>query len=361
MPIMSLKQFKKDTAKWFSLRNGAIGAIDSKLEAYHKGSPNQAKLLELSRAVDNFINEKNQKFAPQGGDYHSSKREGKGAITLLHQQVQAELAANNPARPVVPMRQMGIAAEAKARALARRDNAEANHIDVTVPVSQELDYRDGKGVKNFSWDVRLRLIERPTELAVRVAVKLAESSAIAGDYKARWKRQIASSWNGAVLTIPGTGGAKARTLSVNFELEWKASSHTGPAYLVNVHQPPPRPAEAEYHRVGTGQWQATERRVLVGNEVGTPNMAHWGADDEAAIVHEFGHMLGCPDEYYTVSYNGMPVNPGIYDQTPFTTDSIMNNTGPKGRILPRHYALIREQYELWQGLSPGSTRITLPG
>lgn len=356
MPIMSLKEFKNLTAKWFSLRNGAIGAIDSKLAAYHKGSPNQAKLRELKNAIDAFIDEKNNKFAAKGGDYHSSKREGKQGVTTLLQQVQAELAAHAPGQQLAPS-YMGIAAQVQQRALVRRANAEANHIDINVPVSQQLDYRDGQGLRDFAWNVRLRLTERPTELAVKVAVKLAPAAVIAGDYKARWKRQIQGSWNGASLRIPGAGGSPSRVLPITFELDWKSQDFGGDVYVVAVHQPPPQPAQREYQRTARGKWEATQRGPTVGTDVGTPHMAQWGADDNAAVVHEFGHMIGCPDEYYTVTYNGVPLNAQVYNQIPFTTNSIMNNTGPEGRIFARHYALIKDQYEIWQGLAAGSTAI----
>jgi hypothetical protein len=90
MPIMSFDTFKTKTSKWFSLRNGAIGAIDTALKAYHK-APDSGTLATLKKAVDDFKDEKNQKFGGTGGDYTNSKRESQGGITELSSQVDAEL------------------------------------------------------------------------------------------------------------------------------------------------------------------------------------------------------------------------------------------------------------------------------
>lgn len=354
MAIMSLKQFKRDTDKWFSLRNGAIGLIDNKLKAYH-ASPVDARLRELAAAIDAFMNEKDQKFAPKGGDHTNSKREKNGAVTELKRQVAAELATSNPARPigVQAIGNVGLVAEVRMRALARQARADADTTQINVPVSQQLDYRDGTGLHDFAWNVQLKMTERPTELLVSVAVKLDEQGVITGDYRARWSRQIQSAWNCGRLILPA-GHSKP----IRFELDWYPIDYAGQAYTVGVHQPPRPPAEGGYRRTGTGRWEAQTRGPTVGSNVGTPHMGAWGADDEAAIAHEFGHMIGCPDEYYTKTYNGAAMS-AKYDQVPFTTNSIMNNTGPDGRIHKRHFNLVLRQYEIWKGLGNGAVSVLI--
>lgn len=357
MPIMSLKSFKDDTSKWFSLRNGAIAVIDDKLRLHHAVPTDRNRLVELQTAINAFKQEKDTKYA-SGGGYQDSKRERNGTVTLLGQQVDAEL---NPSPAVVGVHSnmSGIASAVALRAVARQQNIEANATTVDVPVSQQLDYRDGNGNMDFQWNVRFKMTEAPTELVVTVYLKTGTSGVVTADYKNLWPAQIGSAWSGPVLEIPKVPSGTKR-LRIRFELEWCAPSFTGPAYTVSVHQPPPQPAQQDYVKQGSA-WVKQDKQDTVGTNVGTPHMGQWGADDRVAIVHEFGHMIGCPDEYYTKTYNGATLPADTYDQEPFTTQSIMNNTGPKGRIFARHYDLILRQYELWQGLPVGSVRITLAG
>lgn len=355
MTIMSLAAFKTGTHKTFSKRNGAIAHIDTKLSLYWGAQTNPAVLLELQTAINDFKTEKNKKFAATGGTYKNSKREAKGFVTLLSQQVDEKVRASSPSRPVGIPTVAGIAGEVQLRALARQVRAEADFTNVSVPMTQELDYRDSTGRRRFGWTVQLKLIERPTELVVRVALKVNPTKPIVGDFESRWKTHIQSSWNGAIL-IDGSSGTPRR-LPIRFELDWKPVGYAGDAYEVNVHQPPAQPSQEKYGKSASGGWSEQRRGPTVGGRVGTPDMGNWGADDSAAIVHEFGHMIGCPDEYYTVSFNGVPATPDTYDQLPFTTDSVMNNTGPKGRIHARHYHLIKQQYEIWKGLVAGSTSV----
>lgn len=354
MPVMSYATFNRGIDKWFSLRNGAIGVIDAKMKEYDRSPTNRALLLELQSAVNAFKHEKDLKFASSNGDYTNSKRDKNGTITLLSKQVDAEVDATNPGRPLGLNPFAGLAASAQVQALARQARAENDSVLISCPVTQQLDFRNGAAPVEFGWTVQLKLTQGFTELVVDVALKLKPTAAIVGEYQMRWKTHIQSSWNNAKL-IHG-----AKQLDIRFNLVWKAVGSAEPAYEVNVHQPPPRPDEPEYVKAG-GKWDKGARGPTVGGGVGTPDMGNWGADDSAAIVHEFGHMIGCPDEYYTKSFNGVPVAADIYDQLPLTTDSIMNNTGPNGRIHARHYDFIRAEYEKWKGLSAGSTTIQVKG
>jgi bacillopeptidase F (M6 metalloprotease family) len=86
-------------------------------------------------------------------------------------------------------------------------------------------------------------------------------------------------------------------------------------------------------------------------------MGNFGAEDRNVIAHEFGHIIGNPDEYYTKKYMGHAVDANTYDQVPFATDSIMNNTDPNGRVHPRHYYLIRDHYAIWKGIVPNTIEV----
>jgi hypothetical protein len=80
---------------------------------------------------------------------------------------------------------------------------------------------------------------------------------------------------------------------------------------------------------------------------GTPDMLTWGDKDKEAVVHEFGHTIGLPDEYNVTQYNGANVDASIYNQAPFSTKSIMNNTvSSRGSTLyARHFKLIATDFK----------------
>ena len=83
---------------------------------------------------------------------------------------------------------------------------------------------------------------------------------------------------------------------------------------------------ADIQFVNNGEHQV----VTVGDS--TTNMGNWGRNDTVDVRHEFGHMLGALDEYFTV--NG--VNYGAGRQP---GGSIMNN--PANAPAARHCDLIR--------------------
>lgn len=80
--------------------------------------------------------------------------------------------------------------------------------------------------------------------------------------------------------------------------------------------------------------------VNVGNT--TTNMGNWGRNDTTAVSHEFGHMLGALDEYYTVDGTawGMPFQAGA---------GIMNN--PNEGPLARHFGVVELAVEAALGTS----------
>jgi hypothetical protein len=88
--------------------------------------------------------------------------------------------------------------------------------------------------------------------------------------------------------------------------------------------------------VASGEHQV----VHVGDS--TTNMGNWGRDDTDAVSHEFGHMLGALDEYYTVDGTawGLPYQVGA---------GIMNN--PNELPLARHYSVAEQAVEVALGTS----------
>jgi hypothetical protein len=80
------------------------------------------------------------------------------------------------------------------------------------------------------------------------------------------------------------------------------------------------------------QFVSSGEHQVVNVGTSTTNMGNWGATDTVDISHEFGHMLGALDEYFTV--NG--TNWGSGRQP---TGAIMNN--PANPPVARHYETAR--------------------
>jgi len=79
----------------------------------------------------------------------------------------------------------------------------------------------------------------------------------------------------------------------------------------------------------------TTGAALGTNPRGTIDAVRWGANDSGPggpICHEVGHFLGCPDEYYTIEYDGKRKNWGNGYQP---NAGVMNN--PDDNPLARHY------------------------
>ena len=78
-------------------------------------------------------------------------------------------------------------------------------------------------------------------------------------------------------------------------------------------------------------------------------MRNWSAADTVDVTHEFGHMLGNMDEYFTV--NGTDFGPGRQ-----AGGNIMNN--PANTPIARHFDLIKEEA---QNLIGAGTTCTVKG
>ncbi len=342
----------KRTGRW---RSSALEKVDAALLVYagdtgKKVKPNRSRenLLKLDKLLSDWVATKG------GGDGLTTIRNHRGMVDRLYKEVK-RLKVTNGASAFLPP---GVASHAVTIIKARQQAIDLNCVDCKVATHQRLVYPPGvmePGAKtmDFEWETVFTLTERRKTLEVVVRIKPTIATALGGDarnFRGTWNTHVASAWKGAKLRV-GTD-----LLDIDCRLDFVDNSFPGDCYEVDVANPPPPPIPPDWKaRV------AKQKEVTVGGEVGTPHMGQWGASDRAAVAHEFGHMLGCPDEYYTTEYQHMAMPGGIYNQVPFTTDSLMNNTGPRGRIFPRHYSVIKSQYEQWLGLPDGSTEVIVKG
>jgi hypothetical protein len=178
---------------------------------------------------------------------------------------------------------------------------------------------DPKWNKTFGWDSKFSLVVDRTNCSVTVTVKIKIVGTIGDAQKTAWKSAIETKWNGKVkmvCTDPACKAACPDGYSVSMVLEFVTS---GEHYPVTANQP------------GSGGTEGLN---------GTNGMQGWGVDDTVDITHEFGHMLGNPEEYFTtngVDYTYGGTKRGYRDDD----GGIMNN--PANDPLPRNYDFIRQQ------------------
>jgi hypothetical protein len=106
-----------------------------------------------------------------------------------------------------------------------------------------------------------------------------------------------------------------------------------------------------YRIVADIQFVTSGEHQVVMAGASTVNMGLWGASDTADVDHEFGHMLGAPDEYFTV--NGTDWGPGRQPGAP-----IMNN--PANPPVARNYELIRTRAQALMGGACTTKAVTDP-
>ncbi|MEP0189201.1 MAG: hypothetical protein ABJ311_07655 [Erythrobacter sp.] len=241
-----------------------------------------------------------------------SRRNHDGAVAELDKLINGSLSLFNQAIT-------------EARLMQRRQDN--NMVSVNRRVKQTFGGNDANFANvEFAWDVVFSIVKRGTcfEVIVRVNGTMNDQTGsglvvIPPAEKSAFRTHIQSFWNCATAVV--TEGGRQRNYDVLFDLEWVDGGSGKPCYTVNINKLHPNAANRD-------------------------NMANWLFGNRQACIHEFGHMIGCPDEYNTIAVQGFGhiiSDPAVYNGQGWTTNSIMNNPGPKGRIHPRHFALVESE------------------
>jgi hypothetical protein len=192
-----------------------------------------------------------------------------------------------------------------------------------------------QGVQNYAWDVKLTFEDRPMVIIVKPVIRYRAKPNDPHSHNPSkqeldtWKARIQLAWRARFLV---SGTAKDVAFDINF-VDW--DSPTGQrAYQIDVVDIPVREA-LEKKLVQQGvmpqgstlqaqHWKVREqakRLTLDGSSLGTPHLQQWGVADMQAVVHEFGHAIGNPDEYlvtaHNVNYGGHSLS---YNFQPFTKE-----------------------------------------
>jgi hypothetical protein len=159
----------------------------------------------------------------------------------------------------------------------------------------------------YGWRARFRVRVDQGSCLITVTIRVRLVGAITAAQRTAWENAIEAAWSNAFkLCCRCCCCRRGYTIVANIEF------------------------------VDSGEDQV----VNVGNT--TTNMGNWGRNDTTAVSHEFGHMLGALDEYYTVD--------GTAWGMPFQADAgIMNN--PNEGPLARHYGIVERAVEAALGTS----------
>jgi len=173
---------------------------------------------------------------------------------------------------------------------------------------------------SYGWQSKLHTYANQSTHTVVATVNL-HTNATATE-QAAWKKAVEDKWSGHmtmdVNPVAGTAAAIAHyavRVVCNFVDDAKQAD-----YEVT----PNRPGDTANGRAGQG---------------GTISMTGWGTQDTVDVTHEFGHMLGSPEEYFTTNghdYTEGGKKSGFRD----AGAGVMNN--PSGPALERNYDLIRQ-------------------
>lgn len=150
----------------------------------------------------------------------------------------------------------------------------------------------------YAWRARFLLTLDETNCTARVLIRVRLVGTITAAQRTAWETAIEAAWNNR-FKLCRRACCCSEGLRIDTDIQFVAS---GEHQVVNV--------------------GAT-----------TTNMGNWGASDTVDVSHEFGHMLGALDEYYTVD----GVNWGAGRQP---TGAIMNN--PANPPVARHYSTVRQ-------------------
>ena len=181
------------------------------------------------------------------------------------------------------------------------------------------------------WRLKLDMRDDSAELNVKVRL----FSAASAETKRKWSRAIRRKWSGKFgFYVEGEEGEGDELYPINVEIEWVRDA-----------------ADAHYTIAANAAGADEGGRAGLG---GTTSMTGWGEADTTDVTHEFGHILGCPEEYFTtngVDYSRGGRRQGFRDPGA----GVMNN--PAGPALARNFNLIRREAAKLRGVKLRKTKV----
>lgn len=171
----------------------------------------------------------------------------------------------------------------------------------------------------FGWESRFALRADRAARTVTIVSRLQTDADEAT--REAWERAIEARWGGgrrSLVVAPAEPGGAEERYAIRCDLQW-VTSMEDPHYVVTAN----RPGAQEGGRAGIG---------------GTTSMTAWGTSDTVDVTHEYGHMLGAVEDYFTTNgedHTHGGARRGFRD----AGGGIMNN--PSDDPFPEHYDLVR--------------------
>lgn len=340
-----------------SIKSGAFKELDAAVQAYLQ---NQSSSTNLNNLREKW-NAWNSKFTKTGKTYKNSDRYRNGCalddIAALFR-VNTGIGGGS-GLPLVTASQ-----------LQSRLNARENR--VLVKRTQSLIFQMA-GPTNLNINMPLRWNLRTTgygkqdaEVLVSLPIKVHQGDAA----RTYWAERYGEASFYTTVHQGGKPGVEGASASQDVLRKWTKAINDWWGNAAVVHHPPGGPES--YYRLKfeftftndaskackevccvrtTGEAKAV-------NPNGTIDAVRWGAEDEGPggpICHEVGHFLGCPDEYYTITYEGVTKNWGNGYRTDIHT--VMNN--PDERPQARHYRKMGQELAAHFEFDPNHASIIL--
>ncbi|MBO9150680.1 DUF4157 domain-containing protein [Chitinophaga sp. GCM10012297] len=186
----------------------------------------------------------------------------------------------------------------------------------------------------FTWDARFTI--DLDALMGRVSLIMRLSSTAPRAVRRAWERAIERKWSNRMflrITPPGVPQGPCK-LPIVVNLQW-VSDPARAHYAINPQAP------------------GTVSPGGIAGLGGTTSMTDWGTGDTVDVTHEFGHMIGNAEEYFTT--NGTNFATGGRTGFRDPGGGVMNN--PAERAHRRHFNLFREQVAAMLGLSTSRVRV----
>ena len=168
----------------------------------------------------------------------------------------------------------------------------------------------------ITWDSRFQIVYDLASNHITIVSRL--FSTASDTLKAGWKGAIESVWGKGQFNLEVWQGCEPKVMPIDVDIQWVADV-----------------SKAHYTIVPNNPGTSADGKAGVG---GTTGMTHWGTGSPADVPHEYGHMLGNPEEYFTtngIDYTYGGTKSGMRDRNA----GIMNN--PSEAPFPKHYESVR--------------------
>ena len=170
--------------------------------------------------------------------------------------------------------------------------------------------------KTITWNSKFQIVYDLASNRIMIVSRL--FSTASDTLKAGWKGAIESVWGKGQFNLEVWQGCEPKVLPIDVDIQWVTDASKA-HYTITANDP------------------GTSANGVAGVG-GTTGMTHWGTGSPADVPHEYGHMLGNPEEYFTtngIDYTYGGTKSGVRDRNA----GIMNN--PSEAPMPKHYESVR--------------------